>query len=113
MAIKLVLNGIAYENVPKLLLKIPVLYWIELEEQAGISTDALDSGSLSMRQTAACWAYLLRRNAGESVSYKQAAVELVLEDALVSDPDLEAGEQPSDNGESPDPLEAGDPSDSP
>lgn len=95
---KLILNGVEYDDVLKRLKKVPVLYWIELEDQAGINSDAIDSGELSFRRMLAAFAYLLRRDAGDSVTFKQAALELVAEDALVEEEaaDDEAGEPEPD-----------------
>jgi hypothetical protein len=97
---KLILNGVEYDDVLKRLKKVPVLYWIELEDQAGINSDAIDSGSLSFRRMLAAFAYLLRRDNGEAVTFKQAALELIPDDALVDEP---ADDDSSDGEGDPDP----------
>lgn len=107
---KLMLNGVEYDDVAKRLQKVPVLYWLELEDQSGINTDALDSGQLSFRRMLAAYAYLIRRDAGESVTFKQAAVELVPEDALIREPSDDEDDS-DDEGAEPGPKDPEAPSD--
>lgn len=89
---KLILNGREYDDVPKALNRVPLLHWIELEDQANVTADQVDEGSIGWRKMLACYAFLLRRAEGEDVTFAQVAGETVPEDVIVPDADDDQGE---------------------
>jgi hypothetical protein len=108
--VKLILNGTKYEDVGAVLAaanRVPVLHWIELEEQGHINPDDVDRRALPWRTLVVCWEFLLRRAAGEDVTFRQVAAEVVIDDVVLEDP--EDGEQAAEQAqaEAPDPPAAG------
>jgi hypothetical protein len=70
-----VFGGVEYSDaeVAKALSRAPVGHYLELEDQSGVNLDDLDGNRLSWRKSLACWAFLLRRTAGEQVTFAQVA----------------------------------------
>jgi hypothetical protein len=84
-----VFGGVEYSEaeVAKALSKAPVSLYLELEDQTHINLDDLDANRLPWRRSLACWAFLLRRSAGEQVTFTQVTEELVPGDAVIGDDD--------------------------
>jgi hypothetical protein len=86
-----VFGGVEYSDaeVAKALSRAPVGHYLELEQQSGVNLDDLDGNRLSWRKSLACWAFLLRRTAGEQVTFSQVASELVPAEAVIQEEDDE------------------------
>jgi hypothetical protein len=86
-----VFGGVEYSDadVAGALSRAPVGHYLELEQQSGVNLDDLDGNRLSWRKSLACWAFLLRRTAGEQVTFGQVAAELVPADAVIQEEDDE------------------------
>jgi hypothetical protein len=76
-------------EVAKALSRAPVGIYLELEDQSGVNLDDLDGNRLSWRKSLACWAFLLRRTAGEQVTFAQVVDELVPAEAVIQEEDDE------------------------
>jgi hypothetical protein len=76
-------------EVAKALSRAPVGHYLELEQQSGVNLDDLDGNRLSWRKSLACWAFLLRRTAGEQVTFSQVTDELVPAEAVIQEDDDE------------------------
>lgn len=63
--------------------RIPTIHYIELEEQSKITLEQMTTrGELSLLRSLAAWAFLIRRNNGEAVTYRKAAAEIAPDDFL-------------------------------
>lgn len=62
---------------------IPTIHYIELEEQSKITLELLTTkGALSVLKSLAAWAFLIRRNNGETITYRRAATDIKPSDFL-------------------------------
>jgi hypothetical protein len=104
--VKLLLNGVEYDSVDDVLKAVnraPVLHYIELQDQAKVNLDELDARALPWRTLLACWDFLLRRAAGEQVTFVQVAGGLIPDDVVLEYDDT--GED--EDAVAPDPTPAG------
>jgi len=85
---KLILNGTKYE-LEKIAKRISVWQYLELEDQTGITVDDLQDGKLSAARSLAAYAFLIRRHNGDEVTFREAAEQLVPDDALFVEEDVE------------------------
>jgi hypothetical protein len=99
-------NGVEFESQEafgKALSDVPLRYYIELEDQAGVNLDQL--GQSSTRKQLACYAFLMRRAAGEQITWDQLIDQpLQPNDVLIGDDD-EADDD--ENEAPPDPTPPG------